>query len=80
MSPQRSYEGGPLDCSWQYFHERPAAQDGDGETVYATDPEPVGEERTEDVPIPDGGQRDRDGPVDDVDGQTTWDDWGGGSA
>lgn len=75
-----SYEGPEegLDVSWQYWHERPAAQDDDveedcPETVYATPPEPPGEERTENVPIPDGGDSDREG-------QSTIDDWTGGRA
>lgn len=90
-----SYEGPPegIDQSWQYFHERPAASDSDddsaendtgtgGETVYATDPEPPGTEETVDVPVPEPTDRDptdgelmADGP-----GQTTLEDWQGGSA
>lgn len=65
MSPRRSYTGDPLDHTWQYFHERPAAGEDDDETVYATDPEPQGEERTEDVPLSDGGPE----PGDDGDGR-----------
>ena len=69
---RRAYSGDPLDHSWQYFHERPTADDDDtGETVYATDPEPAGEENAENVPVPDDGQR----PIN-VDGQTTFKDWG----
>ena len=69
---RRSYSGDPVDLSWQYFHERPAADDEDaGETVYATDPTPAGEETAENVPVPDGGE-----PPTDVDGQTTLKDWG----
>lgn len=71
----RRYSGPALDGTVQYLNEAPYWAN-DGETVDATDPEPPGEERTENVPVPDGGRRDRDGPVDDVDGQTTWDDWG----
>jgi len=68
---RRSYDGDALDHSWQYFHERPAAEEDTGETVYATDPNPDGEETTENVPVPDGGQPSVDG-----DGQTTFEDWG----
>lgn len=77
MSPA-SYQGPEegLDVSWQYFHERPAAQNDSGETVYATDPEPPGEEHTENVPVPDCG--DREEP--DRTGQSTLDDFAGGSA
>lgn len=61
---KRAYEGDPLDHTWQYFHERPAANDGDdadeetaedgdaGETVYAADPEPAGTETAKNVPAP----------------------------
>lgn len=73
MRGRRSYRGDPIDASWQYFHERPAAQeDDDGETVYATAPEPDGEETTEDVPVPDGGGPDPS----EGDRQTTLDEWG----
>jgi hypothetical protein len=65
-----SYEGPAIDGTVQYISEAPAWQ-GEGETVDATDPEPVGEERTTNVPIPDGGSR-----RDDLGGQTTLDDWG----
>ena len=65
----RSYSGPALDGSVQYITEAPAWQ-GDGETVDATDPEPEGEETTENVPVPD------DCPErPDIDGQTTFDDW-----
>jgi hypothetical protein len=79
-----------LDHSWQYFHERPAADDDEDEddpdddvdeldqaaedVVYATDPGTKGELRAENVPIPDSGERP------DRDGQTTIDDWRGWSA
>ena len=68
---RRSYDGEPLDHSWQYFHERPAADKDTGETVYATDPSPAGEETAENVPVPDGGE-----PPTDAEGQTTFDEWG----
>lgn len=67
---RRSYEGDPIDHSWQYFHERPAADDGSGETVYATDPEPEGDETTENVPTPADGPE----PSENA-GQTTISDW-----
>ncbi|WP_135827319.1 hypothetical protein [Halorussus halobius] len=67
---QRSYDGPAIDASYQYITERPSLDDS-ADTVYATAPEPDGEETTEDVPVPDGGR-----PEEDVDGQTTLDDWG----
>ena len=68
---RRSYDGPALDGTYQHISERPAL-DQDG-TVYATDPEPVGEERTEDVPVPD---LDSDTEQSDRDTQTTFEDWG----
>jgi hypothetical protein len=77
---ERSYEGEPLDGTYQHITERPVqstADDSDddpeetvapGETVYATDPEPEGEVTTENVPMP--------GDRPDVDGQSTLEDWG----
>ncbi|WP_459191845.1 hypothetical protein [Halosimplex sp. J119] len=66
----RSYDGDPLDGTVQYITEAPAWQ-GDGETVDVVDDTELGEERTENVPIPDGGERSED-----ADGQTTLDEWG----
>lgn len=67
---KRSYDGPALDHTYQYITERPALEKA-SETVYATDPEPAGEERTENVPVPDGGPS---VPAD-ATGQTTLDDW-----
>lgn len=64
----RSYDGSALDVSYQYIGEVPYWQ-GEGETVYATDPEDPGEERTENVPVPEKPERP------DVDGQSTIEDW-----
>jgi len=64
----RSYEGPALDGTVQYLGEAPYHQ-GDGETVDVVDDEPVGEERVEN--IPDLQERP------DVEGQSTWSDWGG---
>ena len=49
---RRASSGDSLNHSWQYFHERPAADDGSGETVYATEPESKGDETTDNVPTP----------------------------
>lgn len=71
LTPHRSAEGIEVSGSAQTIDEAPYWQ-GDGETVYATEPEPAGEERTVGEPVlPDGGEE----PV----GQTTLEDWGGGS-
>jgi len=70
---KRSVEGVGIDDSWQYFHERPAAQD-EGETVDATDPEPAGEVRTENVPFPPKTADERRPDVDE-DRQTSLDEW-----
>jgi hypothetical protein len=75
VSAQRSYDGPPLDATYQYITERPSLDEQAEETLYATDPEPVGEERTENVPTP---ESDPDRP--DVEGQSTWADWGGDQA
>jgi hypothetical protein len=64
---QRSYSGPALDGTVQFITERPELDSE--ETVYATEPEPAGEETTENVPIPDGGRPE-------VDCQTTLADWG----
>jgi len=77
-----SYSGSPLDCTYQYITERPALQDDDDDdvdeldheaedVVYATDPEPTGELRSENVPVPETPTE-----TPDVDGQSTLDDWG----
>lgn len=71
--PKRSYDGTELDHSWQYFHERPALEEEAETVVYATDPDDAGEETTENVPAPERG------PPEDVDGQTTVEDWAGWS-
>ncbi|QLD84638.1 hypothetical protein HWV23_02835 [Natronomonas halophila] len=70
MSPA-SYDGPALDGTVQHLSEAPYWQ-GDGETVDVVDDrvDGAGEERTENVPVPDGGEKP------DVDGQTTLEDWG----
>mgnify|MGYP006993518046 CR=1 FL=1 len=68
---RRSYSGPDYDGTVQYITEAPAWQ-GDGETVDIVDDAPVGEETTENVPVPDGGTERPD-----VDGQSTWADWEG---
>jgi len=65
----RSYEGDPIDGTYQPISEAPYWQ-GEGETVDVVDDTELGEEQTENVPIPDGGT------PEDVDGQTTLEDWG----
>lgn len=78
----RSYSGPPLDLRYQYITERPELRDREdddeveSETVYATDPEPAGTERVENVPLSRDHQPDRPEPADDADGQTTLADWG----
>ncbi|QLH77472.1 hypothetical protein HZS55_09260 [Halosimplex rubrum] len=67
----RSYDGPAIDGSVQYISEAPYWQ-GDGETVDVVDDSELGEERTENVPMPDGGAERPD-----VDGQSTWADWEG---
>lgn len=69
---QRSYDGPAPDLSTQHITEAPFWA-GKGETVDATDPEPIGEETTENVPMADGGDRGED-----LEGQTSLADWGGG--
>lgn len=75
MTRKRAASGVEIDASWQYFHERPVTPGGEsnGETVYATAPEPGGSERTENVPVPES--REDAGP--EREGQTTLADWGG---
>ena len=70
MSGKASYQGPALDGTYQSISEAPYWR-GDGETVDVVDDTPQGEERTEGVP-----EVDRDDRPDDVDGQTTFDDWG----
>jgi hypothetical protein len=64
----RSYEGPALDGTVQYLGDAPHWQ-GDGETVDVVDDEPVGTETTTNVPDLQARP--------DVDGQSTWADWGG---
>lgn len=73
MSPSRSYSGPALDASYQYITERPELEEEAEDVVYATDPEPIGEERTEGRP-----DFSEDSVIDrpDVDGQTSFEDWG----
>lgn len=71
---KRAYDGPTLDATYQHISERPAAIGRDGETVYATEAEPVGKERTENVPVPEPR------PSSDREGQTTFSDWGGEQA
>ena len=66
---QRSYQGPALDETVQYLGEAPHWAAGEGETVDATDREDPGEERTENVPVPEV-------ETPDVDGQSTLEDWG----
>jgi len=76
VSSNRSYQGPALDGTVQTLDEAPYWQ-GDGETVDVVDDTPVGEESTENVPVPEptpGVTRP------DAGGQTTWSDWGGESA
>lgn len=65
---QRAYRGPALDATEQYLTEAPYWQ-GDGETVDVVDDTPLGEETTENVPVPGPECPDRTG-------QTTFDDWG----
>lgn len=69
----RRYAGPALDHSWQYIGERPALEEETDGVVYATEPEPDGEETVEDVPVPEGFEE-VDRP--DVEGQSTFADWG----
>lgn len=66
MAERSVGEGVEIDATMQHFSEAPYWQ-GDGETVDATD-DPSGEVTAENVPVP--GERP------DVEGQSTWDDWG----
>ena len=66
----REYTGPAIDGTYQYITERPELENT--ETVYVTDPEPAGEETTENVPVP--GDAEAEG---DLEGQTSLTDWGG---
>lgn len=66
----RTYDGPPLDGTYQSLSEAPFWNEG--ETVYATPPEPDGKETTENVPDVDVD------PEPDRSGQTTLADWGCG--
>ena len=64
-------DGVAIDGGYQHISEAPACtNDPDGETVKVVDDTEVGEETTENVPVPDGGERPE------TTGQTTLDDWG----
>lgn len=67
----RSYSGPAVDGTVQHLSEAPHWQ-GDGETVDVTPDEP-GQITTEGVP-----EMDAEVERPDVDGQSTWADWGGG--
>lgn len=70
MRANRSYTGPALDGTYQHITERPSLDDEADDVVYATNPEPEGEETTENVPSPE--------TPDSVSatGQSTFDDWG----
>lgn len=73
MIGRREAHGGSLDGTVQYITDRPELEEQAEKVEYATDPEDVGEERTEGVPeIPTDQEVERP----DVDGQTSFDDWG----
>ena len=70
-----------LNHTWQYFQDRPAADDDEDvdeldqaaeDVIYATAPDVDGEVTATDVPVPDGGAQ----RPDDVNGQSTLGDWG----
>ncbi|UHQ96405.1 hypothetical protein [Natrinema halophilum] len=71
----RSFEGSPIDARYQHISERPSLEDEADDVVYATDPAPGGEERSENVPVPDdpADEPEPDRPV--VKGQTTLQEW-----
>lgn len=67
--PERSYQGPALDGTTQHITERPYGDDdGEAVDVVDADQDADGDETVEDVPIP--------GDRPDVDGQSTWADWG----
>ncbi|WP_164722122.1 hypothetical protein [Haloterrigena salifodinae] len=71
-----SYDGDPLDATYQSITERPSLEDEADDVVYATDPEDVGEERAENVPTttdPEEEPAEPERPV--VKGQTTLPEW-----
>ncbi|MXV62056.1 hypothetical protein GS429_08280 [Natronorubrum sp. JWXQ-INN-674] len=73
MIGRREARGGSIDASIQYITERPELDEQADRVEYATEPEDVGEERTENVPVPEEPET-VERP--DVDGQTTLEDWG----
>ncbi|WP_265112303.1 hypothetical protein [Halosolutus halophilus] len=73
MIGRREFHGGAIDGTYQAITERPELEDQAEKVEYATDPEDAGEERTENVPIPDDLDT-VERP--DVDGQSTFSDWG----
>ncbi|WIV68240.1 hypothetical protein [Natrialbaceae archaeon AArc-T1-2] len=73
MIGRRSYSGDSLDVTYQAITERPELEEEAEDVIYATDPEPIGEERTDGVPELDD-QDDVERP--DVDGQSAFEDWG----
>ncbi|MDJ1430448.1 hypothetical protein [Halostagnicola sp. A-GB9-2] len=73
VAGRRSYSGTSIDATYQAITERPELDKQAESVEYATDPEPVGEERTEGVPEI-GDDQDIDRP--NVDGQTSFEDWG----
>jgi len=68
MIGRRSYDGDAIDAGYQSIDEAPFYNDG--ETVDVVDDEPAGEATVENVP-------DLQAERPDVDGQSTWADWGG---
>lgn len=73
MIGRREARGGAIDATVQYINERPELDEQAEKVEYATDPEDVGEERTEGVPEI---STDQEVERPDVDGQTSFDDWG----
>lgn len=57
MIGDRSYDGDPLDWSWQYIGERPELDEEAEDVAYATDPDEAGEERTVGEPVVDPNER-----------------------
>ncbi|WP_137288644.1 hypothetical protein [Natronorubrum halophilum] len=73
MIGRREARGGSLDGTVQYITERPELNEQAEDVVYATEPEPQGEESTEGVPEL---EADQEVEHPDVTGQTTLEDWG----
>ncbi|OIB56620.1 hypothetical protein [Natrialba sp. SSL1] len=73
VAGRREASGVSIDATYQSITERPELEKQAEQVEYATDPEDVGEERTENVPVPDEPET-VERP--DVDGQTTLEDWG----